>query len=218
MTATARRGPVPPPGMRRAPVQARSAQRVGVLLDTTAALVDEGGLHAVTTKRVADRSGMSIGSVYRFFPDGLSLLRALAARNRDHYMRRIDTLLRAAPPAAVPELVDAAVDELVAMHRHEPGFRALRFGDVIDRSLTDAHGSEGPFAAGVRDLLVRHAGTPEAPLLALQVRTAAAMCDGIIAAAFTMDRSGDAWMIDRCKALLRGYVGDCVADAGAASA
>lgn len=213
MTATARRGP-PPPGMRRAPVQARSTRRVRLLLDTTAALVDEGGLYAVTTKRVADRSGMSIGSVYRFFPDRLALLRALAARNRDLCMRRIDRLLEAAPPPAWPDAVDAAVDELAAMHRHEPGFRALRFGDVIDGSLTDSRGGDGPFVLGIRDVLVRRVGVPDAPRLASQVRTAVAMCDGIMAAAFAVDRSGDAWMIGRCKTLLRGYVRDCMADTG----
>lgn len=212
MTAAVRRvAQSPPPGMRRAPVQARSAQRVRALLDTTAVLVDEGGLDAVTTKRVAERSGMSIGSVYRFFPDRLALLRALAARNREHYMRRIDELLDTAPALAWREVVEAAVDELAAMHRHEPGFRALRFGDLIDGRLTGGPGADGPLAAGVRDVIVRRAGVPEAPLLASQVRTAAAMCDGIIAGAFTVDRSGDAWMIDRCKALLRGYVDECVA-------
>ena len=197
--------------MRRTPVQARSAQRVRVLLDTTAALVDEGGLYAVTTKRVADRSGMSIGSVYRFFPDRLALLRALADRNRDHYMRRVDVLLEASPPPLWPDVLDAAVDELAAMHRHEPGFRALRFGDLIDGSLTDHRGADGPFAAGVREAIMQHGGVSDAPALVSQVRTAVAMCDGIIAAAFAADPSGDAVMIGHCKALLRGHVDDCIA-------
>lgn len=212
MNATTHRGsPSPPPGMRRAPVQARSARRVRALLDTTAVLVDEGGLDAVTTKRVADRSDMSIGSVYRFFPDRLALLRALAARNREHYMRRVDELLDSAPAPAWHDVMERAVDELAAMHRHEPGFRALRFGDIIDGCLTGGRGDAGPLAAGVRDAIVRRAGVREAPLLAVQVHTAAAMCEGIIAGAFAVDRAGDAWMIDRCKALLRRYVDECVA-------
>lgn len=217
MTAPAQSGhPPPPPGMRRAPVQTRSAQRVRTLLDTTAALVDEGGLDAVTTKRVAERSGMSIGSVYRFFPDRLALLRALADRHRERYMRRLDALLDAAPPTDWRAAVDTAVDELAAMHREEPGFRPLRFGDVIDACLTGARGGDGPMVAGVREVIARRAGPRAAAHLTAQVPTAAAMCDGIVAGAFAADPDGDRGMIECCKLLLRRCLDECGAARAAA--
>ncbi|GGS01540.1 hypothetical protein GCM10010252_45210 [Streptomyces aureoverticillatus] len=65
-----RRAPVPPPApaaLRRVPVQRRSAERLTRILDACADLLDETGYEDLTTRLVAERAGVPIGSVYRFF-------------------------------------------------------------------------------------------------------------------------------------------------------
>ncbi len=50
------------------------------MLDSTARILERGGYGALTTNRVAEVAGVSIGSVYEYFPNKQALLAALTAR------------------------------------------------------------------------------------------------------------------------------------------
>jgi AcrR family transcriptional regulator len=65
----------------RLPTQERGARRVEAILDAAAELVEEVGVEAVTVQLLADRAATSKGSLYHFFPDVHSVLRALADRH-----------------------------------------------------------------------------------------------------------------------------------------
>src|SRR5580698_9128788 len=78
--------------LRNEPVQARSTARLTALLDAAAAAIDELGYERLTTAMVAERAGASIGTVYRYFPDRIAVLQALASRN----LERILASLRSA--------------------------------------------------------------------------------------------------------------------------
>jgi len=54
---------------RREPVQARSRETVGRILEAAAELIEAEGLDAVTTRAIAERAGVSAPSLYRFFAD-----------------------------------------------------------------------------------------------------------------------------------------------------
>src|ERR1700709_2710518 len=71
---------------RKEPVQARSTARLTALLDAAAAAVEELGYERLTTAMVAERAGASIGTVYRYFPDRIAVLQALAARNLERVL------------------------------------------------------------------------------------------------------------------------------------
>lgn len=66
--------------LRKTPQQKRSREMVGRLLDATAALLAERGLDNTTTNHVAERAGVSIGSLYQYFPDKEALIEALLVR------------------------------------------------------------------------------------------------------------------------------------------
>ena len=55
--------------MRRVPVQARGQRTVARILDAAAELFVGDGYDATTTTQIAKRAGVSIGSLYQFFPD-----------------------------------------------------------------------------------------------------------------------------------------------------
>lgn len=65
----------------RLPTQERGARRVGAILDAAAQLIEEVGVEGVTVQLLADRAATSKGSLYHFFPDVPSVLRALADRH-----------------------------------------------------------------------------------------------------------------------------------------
>lgn len=76
--------------MRKMPKQKRSREMVERLLDSTAATLAERGLNDTTTNHIAERAGVSIGSLYQYFPDKESLLEALMVRVGD----RISSVFR----------------------------------------------------------------------------------------------------------------------------
>jgi len=63
--------------MRKAPTQERSRQMVQRLLEATSACVADMGLDNTTTNHIAERAGVSVGSLYQYFPNKESLLEAL---------------------------------------------------------------------------------------------------------------------------------------------
>ena len=107
---------------RRKPRQARSRERVDRILDAAAQLLLEEGYDAVKTNHVARRAGVSIGSIYQFFPNRVAIFHALAVR----YLDRISEVLanKLAIAAARPwrEVIDDVIDTLAEIWRTEPAF------------------------------------------------------------------------------------------------
>lgn len=66
--------------MRKPPKQKRSREMVEKLLDATAATVAELGLAHTTTNHIAAAAGVSIGSLYQYFPDKEAMIEALLER------------------------------------------------------------------------------------------------------------------------------------------
>ena len=149
--------PTPTTGItliRNEPVQARSTARLAALLDAAAEAVDELGYERLTTAMVADRAGASIGTVYRYFPDRVAVLQSLAARNEERAVVRVIDVIAAPDHRDWLEAMVAAFDVLVDLFRVEPGFAAIRLGDVL--SLRPA--TEGiPRNTVLADSMYRHA-------------------------------------------------------------
>lgn len=68
---------------RKQPVQERSRRTVDRILDAAARIFSERGYSATTTNHVAEAAGISIGSLYQYFPNKDALLVALEERHLD---------------------------------------------------------------------------------------------------------------------------------------
>ena len=68
------------PLTRREPRQVRAHETVGVILDAATVLLQRHGLAGFNTNRIAERAGVSIGTLYGYFPNKQSILIALARR------------------------------------------------------------------------------------------------------------------------------------------
>lgn len=143
--------------LRRAPVQQRSADRLARILDACADLLDETGYEQLSTRAVAARAGVPIGSVYRFFSNKRALVDALAHRNLDRYAEGITGRLAGVPADDWRAAIDAVLDEYLAMKRSAPGFALVDFG-----APAPAKGPAGDanvrVAERLADLLVAHLG------------------------------------------------------------
>lgn len=139
--------------VRHEPVQARAAQRVEALLDAAAAVVVEHGIEHLTTALVAERAGASIGTVYRYFPDRVAVLVALAERNLERLRLALERVL-AMPHDRWTDATDAVIAAMVDTFREVPSFRSLRTGEGLDLG-PQAREHVAPRFAGMMEEYVR---------------------------------------------------------------
>ena len=71
---------VPDLRIKKQPTQGRAKATVEALLDSAAQLLASEGYAAVSTNRVAERAGVSIGSLYEYFPNKQALIAEALAR------------------------------------------------------------------------------------------------------------------------------------------
>ncbi|PRY69938.1 TetR family transcriptional regulator [Glaciihabitans tibetensis] len=192
--------------VRTEPIQQRSAQRVEKLLDAAAEIIHADGIDSLTTSDVAIRSGSSVGVVYRYFPNIQSLLRALAARNLEHYTDRVFAALEN-DQNAWRNALDAAIDTFVDMHRNHVGFRALRFGDVInDRFLDPSLSNNGVFSRAIAGILGEKYNFVPTDDLIFDLEIIVEIENALMKRAFLLEPQGDERFIQKAREIARGYL------------
>jgi AcrR family transcriptional regulator len=189
--------------LRNEPVQARSAARLTALLDAAAGAIDELGYERLTTAMVAERAGASIGTVYRYFPDRIAILQALASRNLDRVLTGIRAALADHANATWRDAVLAGFDVYVEAFRSEPGFASLRAGDVLDlRPASASAPFNSQIAAAMVDALGARFGTDTSGETSFVFENAVQVMDAIVARAFARSEHGDAAFLDIGRALV----------------
>jgi AcrR family transcriptional regulator len=102
---------------RKAPRQSRSQATVTAILDATAHILVERGFAAATTNAVAERAGVSVGSLYQYFPNKAALVAALHARHGEQMMDVIQRALTKAMDATLDDALAGLVEATVEAHR-----------------------------------------------------------------------------------------------------
>ncbi|MCZ4551039.1 TetR/AcrR family transcriptional regulator [Gordonia rubripertincta] len=106
--------PLPATTRRRQPSQERSRNLVHAVLDATAQVLQEVGLEATSTNKVAKRAGVSVGSIYRYFPNKEALFDALVDDRiellKDVASERMSELTTQTFPHAAEAMVRATID------------------------------------------------------------------------------------------------------------
>ena len=192
--------------MRTEPVQQRSAERITLLLDAAATLIDDSGIDGVTTSAVAKRSSSSVGVVYRYFPNIQALLRSLAARNMERYLDQVWKGVEASPPEAWSSF-DSTLDAFVSMTRNEPGFRALRFGDVIDQRFINPELSNNAMLAREFAAQIGRSQSfePDDDIV-FHLEVAIEIASGLLTRAFQLNKNGDERFIEATRELCGNYL------------
>jgi len=105
---------------RKAPRQDRSRRTVERILAAAARIFDEDGYAATTTNEIAAMAGVSIGSLYQYFPNKDAILVALGRRHVETVAAGLTDLLGGVEPDAdLRAVVDVVVRFLVDQHAHD---------------------------------------------------------------------------------------------------
>lgn len=179
------------PTLRRPPIQRRSTERVERILAAAQRVLDREGAEALSTVRVAEEAGASIGSLYHWYPDKEAIAEALALRYWDELASLIEDVADATERGDVEAPIERTLEVLAAGFRARPGFLALWFGGLRTEGVRDATRPVRQRAAvAIERLLVVIAPGSDPALRARVASVLAVMGDGLLREAFRLDPDG----------------------------
>lgn len=107
--------------MRKRPRQARSRQMVDALLQAAAEVVAEQGLAHTTTNHVAERAGVSIGSLYQYFESKDALIEALMAQQESELVAAVQVPFASLLDADLRTFTRAALEAVFELFERKRG-------------------------------------------------------------------------------------------------
>ena len=105
---------------RRRPRQARAQATVDAIVQATAQILVEQGYDRASTNRVALAAGVSIGSLYQYFPSKEALVAALVEQHQARMFAALTAVTSATRAVNLPGITRIVVDGLIAAYRVDP--------------------------------------------------------------------------------------------------
>jgi AcrR family transcriptional regulator len=119
---------------RRVPTQQRAQVTVEAMLDAAVKLLKRGGASSITTNRIAETAGVSVGSVYQYFPNKRAIFFALHERHISQVDGVIIGCLAKSADLTLEELVASLVDGMINLHQADPELSELLQAEVPHRA------------------------------------------------------------------------------------
>ena len=105
---------------RKQPKQARSKATVEAILQAAAQVLVNEGYDKASTNRVAKVAGVSVGSLYQYFPNKDAMFLALADDHAGHMISMLQEMAEQLLTAPIPEAVRTYIDAMLRAHLVEP--------------------------------------------------------------------------------------------------
>lgn len=130
---------------RKTPVQARSAVTVDAILSATIQVLLAEGQERLTTTRVAYRAGVSVGTLYQYFPNKKALLRAVLERHLDEVVSSIERACREYRSCSLDEMASGVITAFL-----EAKMKSVRTSAALYAVAADVDGNRIAREAGRR--------------------------------------------------------------------
>ncbi len=104
---------------RKKPRQVRSELTVDALVEATGQVLEKEGYERITTTRVADRAGVSVGSLYQYFPGKEALIAAFIERRLHGDIEMMQRIAGEAGSLGPGRFLLLACTEMVELYRRE---------------------------------------------------------------------------------------------------
>jgi len=180
---------------RKRPEQPRSQATFDTIVEGAARILEERGFEGYNTNAIAERAGVSVGSIYQYFPDKdaitAAVIRREAAQLLDHARAARDTI---GAHEGLIHLIDAAIHHQL----RRPVLARLPLGD-------DNRGVEASLRADLETVLARPElrALPNRSQLALDI---VAIVRGMVDAAGQRDERDREALARRVRAAVFGYL------------
>lgn len=187
--------------VRRRPTQARSQVRFDQILAAAAALIGERGIEPVTLTDIAERAGMALTAVYRYFPNKQSVVRELALQTFAH---DTDTMFDVDPGFDGPPeaLIAAGIQEFWRRHTAEPFRLQLRAAIHADAELSALDLAESRRnARTIAELIARTTGRTDLAAVERQALLVVELIDSLMRLVVRVDHDEAEAMVDEFTAM-----------------
>ena len=142
---------------RKRPRQRRSEATVEAILEAAARLLESRGYAGATTNRIAEAAGVSVGSLYQYFPSKEAILAALVERHVAEVLAALQPLLAPSRGVAFRSAARAAVTLVCEAHARHPPFQRVLHAELPRTGrLPLVREAESRLAAAVRALVSAH--------------------------------------------------------------
>lgn len=143
---------------RKKPRQERSLVTYDAILEAATRIFGERGYAGATTNDIAELAGVSIGSLYQYFPNKDALIGALQSHHKTEIAAAVKTVLDAAPGRSIRESVAALVSAWFAIHLRDVRFHRRLETEFLpfDRSDEEDNRITQAIVSDVTELLSRH--------------------------------------------------------------
>ncbi|WP_024555111.1 TetR/AcrR family transcriptional regulator [Franconibacter helveticus 513] len=139
---------------RKTPLQARSTATVEALHTATIQVLTREGLSRCTTTRVARRAGMSVGSLYQYYPNRDALLAAVLENHLDGIATAVETVCRQQQGANTAEMARALAAAFLAAKLRDPQESRALYAVAAERGgAQQAAQAYGRMAASITAML-----------------------------------------------------------------
>ncbi|WP_247526840.1 TetR/AcrR family transcriptional regulator [Bradyrhizobium sp. 199] len=138
-------------------MQARSRATVDALLEATARILVREGFEKTSTNRIAEIAGVSVGSLYQYFPSKEALVAAVIERHNDEIMKVVRAAFVEVTDMPIEKAVRRLVTVAIEAHHIDPDLHRI-LAEQIPRigQLKDVEASNREVHALVRAYLERH--------------------------------------------------------------
>jgi len=175
-------------GPRKQPTQERSRQTVAAILEATIRVLDEISGAALTTTRVAEVAGVSVGTLYQYFPNRDALLNALLADLLEAAIHAVERECAASAGLPIAEAAPRVVRAFLAAKANRAAaartiHKAFGSGFLDDRPIVQAATRRAHRALGK---LLANGGEPDEAML-VRAQIACSALEGVVRQALVDD-------------------------------
>ena len=140
---------------RRKPSQERALQKIDLIFEATIRLLEQGDVDSLTTNAIAERAGVSVGTLYQYFEGKQAILHMLSQREIDALSQRLLATVRLATQRPVGERVSAIVGAVVETY----GGRRRAHRRLLEHALTRGAGTRlNPLYTAIEEGLTKRDG------------------------------------------------------------
>lgn len=189
--------------LRKQPRQDRSRAKVDGILAAAADLCSGRGLDALTTNAVAARAGVSIGSLYQYFPGKAALLAALIRAERANLLEAVERIVSSDAAQSLTHLVDELIEATVAHYLARPSLsRTLN----LARSQLPPDPEAAEFSTRITVLIAARLNQLKISRPETTAQDVLAILRGMIDAASEAHEADRAALTDRTRRAVLGYL------------
>lgn len=198
--------PPPPKTMRKSPRQQRSRAMVDAILEAATRILGQRGWAKFTTNEVAAIAGVSVGSLYQYFPDKLALAEAIRQHHLDAVLAALSVSGDWNESATLDQRVARLIDGVIAAHSVDHALHRVLLDEVPLAARSHYEAFEKEYQRRYREVITASSGKRNKVRDDVAGRVLAAAVEGVIHAAARTGELESPVLREELRKLVRAYL------------